>query len=112
MGSALENYDFTGRDRVLVANNQCVAMSTKQDERSEGQQRGRTLCPAEAEKLFPKGRRSRRAQEDGPWQGRAKGTAPTAVAGSIRGEREAGLVRMLNGGWWKTKTRRETHARM
>lgn len=111
MGSALENYDSTGRDRVLVANKQCAAMSTKQDEQSEGQQRGRTLCPAEARKLFLKGRRSRRAQEDCPWQGREKGTAPRAVAGSIREEREAGLVQMLTGGWWETKTRRETQAR-
>ena len=35
-------------------------------------------------------------------QGRAKGTAAKAAAGSLREEWQAGLVRMLNGGWWET----------
>lgn len=79
---------------MLVANKQCAAVSTEQDERGEGQQRGRAFCPAEARETSRRG--------DGPWQGRVKGTAAKAAAGSFREEWQAGIVRMLNRGWWET----------
>ena len=46
---------------MLVANKQSAAVSTEQDERGEGQQRGTAFCPAEAQETSRRGRAGRRA---------------------------------------------------